>query len=95
MLRLLLGVALAVAACQATAETKPPLVTLVAGANQALLPKDDSNFEVRIPVSVANGKALNVRKLDVIYKEVGLTVCSPGSRLRPRRQRPTKARHCW
>ena len=51
------------------ADAKPPLVTLVAGANQALLPKSDDFFELRVPIAVAEGKSIFVRKLDVVYKE--------------------------
>lgn len=69
---LLLSIAFAVMTPSALAQQKQPLVTLVSGANQTFLPKDlksDSDFEVRIPVTVADGKKLNVRKLDVIYKD--------------------------
>ncbi|MGM9484859.1 hypothetical protein ACS5PN_26940 [Roseateles sp. NT4] len=57
------------AAKPAHADPNPPLITLIAGTNQALLPKDRTTFVVRIPINVAEGKAIDVRKLDVVFKE--------------------------
>lgn len=67
--RSLLCAAFWLAAGASSADTKPPLVTLVAGANQVFLPTADQHFEVRVPITVAEDKPIVARKVDVAYKE--------------------------